>query len=91
MLVEDVLPKVFNQWDLGTLGSLIIQMFLNEGSGSRLIIVLIKSVCVFMQKREKNHLILYYKDTNNTHVYQEYVLNAISPNFLMLSVAKPSC
>lgn len=33
-----------------------------------------KCVCVFMQKREKNHLTLYYKDTNNTHVYKEYVL-----------------
>lgn len=40
-----------------------------------------------MQKRET----LYYKDTNNTHVYQEYVLKAISSSFLMVSVAKPSC
>lgn len=34
-----------------------------------------------MQKREKNHLTLYYKDTNNIHVYKEYVLKAISPTF----------
>ena len=69
-----------------------MQILLNEGSDSRLILVLIKkSGCVFMQKREKKYLTLYYKDTNNTHVYQEYVLKAINPNFLMLSVAKPSC
>lgn len=26
-LVEDVLPKFFKQWDLGALGSLIMQIF----------------------------------------------------------------